>query len=58
MELLFHTAGSSPTRKGARLQRYFRDVTMYRTHVSAQELNFATLVARAHLGKPTGWRGL
>jgi 3-hydroxy-9,10-secoandrosta-1,3,5(10)-triene-9,17-dione monooxygenase len=58
VEVLFHTSGSSTTRRGARIQRYFRDVTMYRTHISAQFQNFATIIGRAHLGKPTGWRGL
>jgi 3-hydroxy-9,10-secoandrosta-1,3,5(10)-triene-9,17-dione monooxygenase len=58
VELLFHTAGSSATRKGSRLQRYFNDVQMYRSHISSQFSVFAGIVARAHFGKPTGWRGL
>jgi hypothetical protein len=31
---------------------------MYRSHVSSQFSIFAGIVGRAHLGKPTGWRGL
>jgi 3-hydroxy-9,10-secoandrosta-1,3,5(10)-triene-9,17-dione monooxygenase len=58
VELLFHTAGSTATRKGTRIQRYFNDVAMYRSHVSSQFSIFAGIIARAHLGKPTGWRGL
>ncbi|HUN52296.1 MAG TPA: hypothetical protein VMU42_14320 [Candidatus Sulfotelmatobacter sp.] len=58
VEVLFHTAGSAATRKGSRIQRYFNDVAMYRSHVSAQFSVFAGIIARAHLGKPTGWRGL
>lgn len=58
VELLFHTAGSSTTRKGSRIQRYFNDVAMYRSHISSQFSIFAGMIARAHLGKPTGWRGL
>jgi 3-hydroxy-9,10-secoandrosta-1,3,5(10)-triene-9,17-dione monooxygenase len=58
VEVLFHTAGSAATRRGSRIQRYFNDVAMYRSHVSSQFSVFAGIVARAHLGKPTGWRGL
>jgi 3-hydroxy-9,10-secoandrosta-1,3,5(10)-triene-9,17-dione monooxygenase len=58
VELLFHTSGSTATRKGSRMQRYFNDVQMYRSHISSQFSVFAGIIARAHLGKPTGWRGL
>jgi len=58
VELLFHAGGAFTTRKGNRLQRYFRDVQMYRTHSAAQHTEFATFAARAHLGRPTGFRGL
>jgi 3-hydroxy-9,10-secoandrosta-1,3,5(10)-triene-9,17-dione monooxygenase len=58
VELLFHTGGAFATRSGNRLQRYFRDIQMYRTHSSAQHVEFATYAARAHLGRPTGFRGL
>jgi 3-hydroxy-9,10-secoandrosta-1,3,5(10)-triene-9,17-dione monooxygenase len=57
-ELLFHSAGSAPARKGHRLQRYFNDVAMYRGHSSAQQLNFASGLARLHFGLPWGMYGL
>ena len=40
VELLFHTGGSAPARKGHKLQRYFNDVAMYRGHSSSQFLAF------------------
>ena len=58
VELLFQNALSAPTKKDSRLQRYFRDVAMYNSHVSALQSNQATFVARAHFGRPTGFRGL
>ena len=58
VETLLRSAGAFTTKKGNRLQRYFRDVTMYRTHSSAQQEEFATFVGRAHLGRPIGMRGL
>ena len=58
VELLFHSAGSAPARKGHRLQRYFNDVAMYRGHSSAQQLNFASGLARLHFGLPWGMYGL
>ncbi|MCR0981105.1 acyl-CoA dehydrogenase family protein [Roseomonas populi] len=58
VEMLLRSAGAFTTKKGNRLQRYFRDVMMYRTHSSAQWEEFATYVGRAHLGKPVGMRGL
>ena len=58
VELLFQNSLSAPTKKGSRLDRYFRDVAMYNSHVSALQNNQATYVARAHFGRPTGFRGL
>jgi 3-hydroxy-9,10-secoandrosta-1,3,5(10)-triene-9,17-dione monooxygenase len=58
VELLFHSAGSAVARKGNRLQRYFNDVAMYRGHTSAQQLNFASGLARLHFGLPWGMYGL
>jgi 3-hydroxy-9,10-secoandrosta-1,3,5(10)-triene-9,17-dione monooxygenase len=58
VELLFQNSLSAPTKKGSRLERYFRDVAMYNSHVSALQNNLATYVARAHFGRPTGFRGL
>jgi alkylation response protein AidB-like acyl-CoA dehydrogenase len=57
VEKLLHAAGASQTKKGSRLWRYFCDVQMYRTHSSVGE-EFPTYAARAHLGRPVGFRGL
>ncbi len=58
VELLFHTGGSSPARKGHKLQRYFNDVAMYRGHSSAQGAAFSSGLARLHFGLPWGMYGL
>jgi alkylation response protein AidB-like acyl-CoA dehydrogenase len=58
VELLFQHSLSAPTKKASRLQRYYRDVAMYASHNSAQQQNHASFVARAHFGRPTGFRGL
>src|SRR5580700_8091639 len=52
VELLFKTAGTSVTRKGSRMERYFRDAQMYRAHPSALYENFWAPVGRASLGLP------
>jgi 3-hydroxy-9,10-secoandrosta-1,3,5(10)-triene-9,17-dione monooxygenase len=49
VDLLFETAGARAALGGQRMQRYFRDVQMYRVHTTAQP-NFSTLRAQAHLG--------
>lgn len=49
VDLLFETAGPRASLGGQRLQRYFRDIQMYRVHTTAQP-SFATLRAQAHLG--------
>jgi 3-hydroxy-9,10-secoandrosta-1,3,5(10)-triene-9,17-dione monooxygenase len=53
-EIIFNAASSSATKKGQRIQRYYRDCAMYRSHFSAQYLNFAAPIARAHLGLDVG----
>lgn len=58
VELLFQNSLSAPTKKGSRLARYFGDVAMYNSHISALQNVQATYVARAHFGRPTGFRGL
>ena len=40
VELLFKNAGTSVTRKGSRMERYFRDVQMYRVHPSSHVRKF------------------
>jgi 3-hydroxy-9,10-secoandrosta-1,3,5(10)-triene-9,17-dione monooxygenase len=52
VELVFRSAGSSAAKRGSRLQRYFRDVAMYRGHIAAQYENLAAEFARAHFGLP------
>lgn len=51
-ELAFRTASSSAAKRGERLQRYFRDVSMYRGHFSAQYLNTSQDLAKVHFGLP------
>lgn len=58
VELMFHTAGSAPARKGHKLQRYFNDVAMYRGHSSSQFNAFQSGLARLHFGLPWGMYGL
>jgi hypothetical protein len=50
--IIFATAGSSPAKRGTRLQRYYRDVAMYRGHIAAQHLATAGELARVHFGLP------
>jgi 3-hydroxy-9,10-secoandrosta-1,3,5(10)-triene-9,17-dione monooxygenase len=58
VELMFHTAGSAPARKGHRIQRYFNDVAMYRGHSSSQFNAYQSGLARLHFGLPWGMYGL
>jgi 3-hydroxy-9,10-secoandrosta-1,3,5(10)-triene-9,17-dione monooxygenase len=58
VELLLQNSLSAPTKKGSKLARYFGDVAMYNSHISALQNNHATYLARAHFGRPTGFRGL
>jgi 3-hydroxy-9,10-secoandrosta-1,3,5(10)-triene-9,17-dione monooxygenase len=51
VDLLFETAGARGTLGNSRLQRYFRDIQMYRVHTTAQA-PFTTLRAQFHLGLP------
>jgi 3-hydroxy-9,10-secoandrosta-1,3,5(10)-triene-9,17-dione monooxygenase len=50
VEVLFQTVGSSAAKRGQRMQRYFRDVAMYRGHIASQYLNWASGFARVHFG--------
>jgi 3-hydroxy-9,10-secoandrosta-1,3,5(10)-triene-9,17-dione monooxygenase len=49
---LFAAAGSSAAKRGARMQRYYRDVSAYIGHISARQDVIATDVARIHFGLP------
>ena len=55
VELMTHRASSSTTGRGSKLQRYFRDVTMYRQHVSSQQSDFAVRNAALYLGASEAW---
>jgi 3-hydroxy-9,10-secoandrosta-1,3,5(10)-triene-9,17-dione monooxygenase len=52
VELLLRTAGPRMANNGSRLQRYFRDITMYRVHESSHEYLLTPGIARAHFGLP------
>jgi 3-hydroxy-9,10-secoandrosta-1,3,5(10)-triene-9,17-dione monooxygenase len=49
VEMLFHSAGASGAKRGDRLQRYFRDVQMYRIHFQSQAIT-PMLRAQIQLG--------
>jgi len=51
VEMLFHAAGASTGRRDQRLQRYFRDIEMYRLHIQSQPM-LPTLRGRAEFGLP------
>jgi len=50
IETMFRTVGSTGARDGQRMQRYYRDASMYRGHISAQYETVAQRLALAHLG--------
>ena len=52
VEITFAAAGSSAAKRGTRLQRYYRDVAMYRGHIAAQDLTTAGELACVHFGLP------
>jgi 3-hydroxy-9,10-secoandrosta-1,3,5(10)-triene-9,17-dione monooxygenase len=52
VEEVFAAASSSAAKRGQRIQRYYRDVSMYRGHIAAQYLNVAGDLARIHFGLP------
>jgi len=52
VEIIFAAAGSSAAKRGTRLQRYYRDMAMYRGHIAAQYLTTAGELARVHFGLP------
>lgn len=51
VEMLFHSIGASVVKRGDRLQRYFRDVQMYRVHFQSQAFS-PVLRSRVQLGLP------
>lgn len=52
VETAFYAGGSASTRKGGRLNRYYRDMAMYRTHPIAQYHTAAIGFAQGYLGLP------
>jgi 3-hydroxy-9,10-secoandrosta-1,3,5(10)-triene-9,17-dione monooxygenase len=52
IDIMFRTAGTSATRSGARLQRYYRDMAMVRTHRAAQYENGAQEFGRGFFETP------
>lgn len=58
VDLLFAAASSSASRKGERMERYYRDCAMYRGHTSSQVANIASGLARVHFGQPMGMFGI
>ena len=55
VELLAHRSTTSNTGRGTRLGRYLRDVTMYRQHISSQQIDFAVRTAAFYLGASDRW---
>jgi len=51
VEMLFRAAGATVSKRGQRLQRYFRDVQMYRVHIQSQPL-FPSMRGQVQLGLP------
>ena len=49
---IFAAAGSSAAKRGQRLQRYWRDASMYHGHIAAQYQSTAGDFARVHFGLP------
>jgi 3-hydroxy-9,10-secoandrosta-1,3,5(10)-triene-9,17-dione monooxygenase len=52
MELIFRSSGSSASNKGQRIERYFRDLNMVRTHVTLQFERTWENVGQMRLGLP------
>jgi 3-hydroxy-9,10-secoandrosta-1,3,5(10)-triene-9,17-dione monooxygenase len=52
VDLIFRTSGSSASNKGQRVERYFRDLSMVRTHITLQYERTFENVGRMRLGLP------
>ena len=58
-DILYPTAGSSSSRDGQRMQRYWRDMSTYWSHnTPAQRELLATRLGRMHLGLPLDLPGM
>lgn len=52
VEILFTTAGTTSAKRDSRMQKYYRDVAMYKTHIAAQwDVTYSSL-SRFHFGQP------
>jgi 3-hydroxy-9,10-secoandrosta-1,3,5(10)-triene-9,17-dione monooxygenase len=58
VDIVFRAASSAAAKKGQRIERYWRDCAMYRSHSSAQAATFASGIARVHFGLPMGMFGI
>lgn len=58
VEHLFQASSSASAKKGAKMERYFRDISMYRGHTSSQYLATASGIGRVHFDLPYGLGGL
>jgi 3-hydroxy-9,10-secoandrosta-1,3,5(10)-triene-9,17-dione monooxygenase len=58
VDIAFRAASSAAAKKGQRIERYWRDCAMYRSHSSAQAATFASGIARVHFGLPMGMFGV
>jgi 3-hydroxy-9,10-secoandrosta-1,3,5(10)-triene-9,17-dione monooxygenase len=58
VDLLFRAASSAAAKKGQRIERYYRDCAMYRSHISSQFPNLASGLGRLHFGLPMGMYGI
>jgi len=54
VEMLARTSSSSAAKDGERMQRYYRDASVYRSHLSAQYEMLAQRLALVHLGLDHG----
>lgn len=52
VDVAFSTAGSSAAKRGSRMQKYFRDAAMFRTHIAAQYDVVSAAYGRFHFGAP------
>jgi 3-hydroxy-9,10-secoandrosta-1,3,5(10)-triene-9,17-dione monooxygenase len=54
VEVIFSAAGSSSAKRERPMQRYYRDMSMYRGHIAAQYMNTARELAKVHFGLSDG----
>jgi len=54
IEMMFRTSGSTAAKDGERMQRYYRDASIYRGHLSSQFERTAHYLGLVHLGLDPG----